>query len=258
MKINFKLLYCCLLLINLSACIAPEELQNFNQGPAFPDQPVDITAKSEILIQSDDEISISVYAFDQLAAAPFNITSSISDGNLSAASGNISTYLVDQDGYIDFPELGRIQLAGLTIEQAKTALIEKLKTYIKNPIVNIRFTNFRITVIGEVKQPATFTFPDEKVTILEAIGMAGDLTSYGNRTDILIIREQNGQREFGHVNLRDRQVFQSPYFYLKQNDVVYVYPIKDKTATVNSQAQRIIPWVATLTTLATFIISLTR
>ena len=136
-------------------------------------------------------------------------------------------------------------------------LSEKLKDYLKNPIVNIRFTNFRITVIGEVNRPSTFTFPDEKVTILEAIGMAGDLTPYGDRKDILVIREQNGTREFGKINLRNRQIFESPYFYLKQNDVIYVYPIKDKSATINTQTQRIIPWVTALSTVATLIVTIT-
>ena len=167
--------------------------------------------------------------------------------------------MVDSKGYVDFPTLGRVELAGLTMEAAREKMLESLKLYFEiPPIVNIRLLNFRINVNGEVGRPGTYTIPNEKVTIIEALTMAGDFTNYSRRDSILIIREAEGQRTFGYVDLNSAEVFNSPYFYLQQNDVIYVRPSKAKVSLVRDPANRVFTWISAITGLAAFIISVSR
>lgn len=232
-----------LLALTLVSCVSHKQLVNFNEGPAFPMGAQPIPVVSDIRIQPDDLLEIGVYAENPVAVSPFTLQGV---GARTKEENNVTgnNYLVDQQGDIEFPILGKMHLAGLTIEQARDSFKLKIGRYITNPIVNVRWLNFKFTVLGEVSRPATYTLPERSVTVLEAIGLAGDLTNYGNRDNILIIREQDGKREFGHINLRDRSVFSSPYFYLKQNDVLYVEPVKQKTSIVSDQAAKVLPWVS--------------
>ncbi len=235
------------LLLCMSACVSHEQLVNFNQGPAFPAGVQSIPTVPALLIQSDDLVEIAVYAQDLTAIAPFTLQGMASfgknQGNTNVTTNN--TYLINTAGNIDFPVLGKVKLANLTLEAAHDTLQHRIATYVTNPIVTIRFLNFKFTVLGEVIAPTTYTVSETQISILEALGKAGDLTLYGNRENILIIREQNGQREFGHINLRDRNVFQSPYFYLKQNDVIYVEPIPQKASSVSDKTTaKVLPWVS--------------
>lgn len=211
-------------------------------------------------IQHDDLLSIKITALDMEAALPFNIDPLTLNQNLNAGVGlrPLIGYLVDSEGYIDMPIMGKVYVAGLTFQELKQILIDELDTYLKEPIVVIRFLNFRVTVLGEVASPSTFFMANERVTLLDALGQAGDITPYGNRTNILVIREQDGERTFGYLNLQDRAIFQSPYFYLQQNDVVYVEPLEEKTSTVRDQTQRILPWLSVITSLTTLVITLSR
>jgi polysaccharide export outer membrane protein len=192
----------------------------------------------EPAIQPGDRVSVVVNALDPASAAPYNlgsgISSSASPSSVSAAaagSGN-SGYIVEADGTIHFPQLGIIHVAGMQRKQLIDTLARRLVKFVSDPIVTVQFLNFKITVLGEVTKPGTLTIPDGKVTLIEAIGLAGDLPVTARRDNILVIREQNGQREFGRVNMLSKNVFSSPYFVLKQNDVVYVELTKDKvTAT---------------------------
>ncbi|MBP6812950.1 MAG: polysaccharide biosynthesis/export family protein, partial [Saprospiraceae bacterium] len=229
--------------ISLTACINHKQLVNFNEGPAFPIGALPVPITADIRIQPDDLLEIGVYAEDPVAVAPFTLEGV---GARTKEENNVTgnNYLVDQQGDVSFPNLGKIHLAGLSIEQARDSFKLKIGRYIKEPIVNVRWLNFKFTVLGEVARPATYTLPERSVTVLEAVGFAGDLTNYGNRENILIIREQDGTREFGRINLRDRAVFSSPYFYLKQNDVIYVEPLKQKTSVVSDQAAKVLPWVS--------------
>ncbi|MCB0525552.1 MAG: polysaccharide biosynthesis/export family protein [Saprospiraceae bacterium] len=229
--------------ISFCSCVDHKLLVNFNQGPEFPKGPQPIQLVSDIRIQADDLLEIGVYAEEPAAVAPFTLQGIGAKTNeQNNVAGN--NFLVDQLGNIEFPILGKLKLAGLTIEQARDSLTNKVGQYIANPIVTVRWLNFKFTVLGEVSHPATYTLPERSVTVLEAIGLAGDLTNYGNRKNILIIREQDGNREFGRINLQDRAVFQSPFFYLKQNDVVYVEPLKQKTGIVSDQASKVLPWIS--------------
>jgi polysaccharide export outer membrane protein len=243
--------------ISLTACINHKQLVNFNEGPAFPIGALPVLITADIRIQPDDLLEIGVYAEDPVAVAPFTLEGV---GARTKEENNVTgnNYLVDQQGDISFPNLGKIHLAGLSIEQARDSFKLKIGRYIKEPIVNVRWLNFKFTVLGEVARPATYTLPERSVTVLEAVGLAGDLTNYGNRENILIIREQDGTREFGRINLRDRAVFSSPYFYLKQNDVIYVEPLKQKTSVVSDQAAKVLPWVSAGAIVANIFILLFR
>ncbi len=243
--------------ISLTACINHKQLVNFNEGPAFPIGALPVPITADIRIQPDDLLEIGVYAEDPVAVAPFTLEGV---GARTKEENNVTgnNYLVDQQGDVSFPNLGKIHLAGLSIEQARDTFKLKIGRYIKEPIVNVRWLNFKFTVLGEVARPATYTLPERSVTVLEAVGLAGDLTNYGNRENILIIREQDGTREFGRINLRDRAVFSSPYFYLKQNDVIYVEPLKQKTSVVSDQAAKVLPWVSAGAIVANIFILLFR
>ena len=167
----------------------------------------------------NDIVSIYVSTFDPEAAKPFNLMKQ-SSGNGNA---QFLDYLIDTDGNIDFPVLGKVKLLGLTVEDAKELIKEKLaEGYLKDPIVNMRILNFRITVLGEVRSPGTYPISGERITIMEALGLAGDLTIKGKRDNILVVRDFNGTKTYTRINLTNKEVFNSPVYFLTQNDVIYV------------------------------------
>ena len=258
MKYTFIILLS--LILGLSSCVTHEELLNFNQGPTFPDAAKNIDNLPQLQIQPDDLLSIRVKALDPLAAEPFNVDPLIGNLNMNMAGGArpLIGYLVSREGTIDFPMLGTIKVIGLTTDELKNLLLEKLQPFLKDPVVLVRFLNFRITVLGEVLTPGTYFVSNERVTILDMLGQAGDITPYGNRANVLIIREQNGQRLTARLNLQDRTIFESPYFYLQQNDVIYVEPLPIKTASIRDQSQRILPWLSAITALTTLALTISN
>lgn len=179
-------------------------------------------------IQPNDILTISVTAADPKVTAPFNLMSSMPNSNMTQATDMAlrPTYTVDNDGNITFPFLGKVLIKGLTRVQAIELLRSKLSIYIKDPGVNMNFNNFRISVLGEVARPGSFIMPTERVTILEALGMAGDMTIRGVRSNVLVIREVNGQKTMNRLDLTSQNVLNSPYYYLAQNDVIYIEPNK--------------------------------
>ena len=184
-------------------------------------------------IMPKDLLTIVVSCTSPELAAPFNLTVATSTGlsttSISAQSV-LQQYLVDNEGKVDFPVLGELKLGGLTKKQAEQMIVEKLKPYIKEtPIVTVRMVNYKISVIGEVARPGTFTISNEKVNLLEALAMAGDMTVYGLRDDIKLIREDaNGKQEIIPLDLNKAETILSPYYWLQQNDIVYVTPNKAK------------------------------
>lgn len=205
----------------------------------------------EALIQKDDILSIVVYSDNPEATAIFN-QPYIGGGTKASdpvSSSKVSGYLVDQNGNIRMHAIGRIHVEGLTRHALMDTISNRLLDYLTNPYVDVRFMNSRITVLGEVAKPGVYSLPDEKVTILEVIGMAGDLTMYGKRENILIIREQNGRREFGRLDLRRSDIFQSQYFYLQQNDMVVVEQNSKKPTATEQENFRKLSLVATFATL---------
>lgn len=177
-------------------------------------------------LQPGDILAISVTADDVRATQPFNQVSTYqgSGGTFQNNNPFIPTYVVDNQGKISFPMLGEIEVGGLTRAQAMNNLRKEVSKYIVNPGISLEIRNFRITVLGEVKNPGTFPITNDRITILEALGMAGDLTINGVRKNVLVIREQNGVKTEHRVDLTQQDALNSPVYYLAQNDVIYVQP----------------------------------
>lgn len=211
----------------------------------------------ESTIQSDDLLMIIVSAPDPETAIPFNLNSeSVAQPNLQSFSMNQRQhmlYLVDKKGDIEFPVLGTINLLGKSKGEVVTILKNKLHQYIKNPIVNLRVMNYKIAVQGEVARPGVYPINSERVTILEALALAGDLTIYGKRNNVLVIRELDGKKTINRVDLTKADFINSPYYYLSQNDVVYVEPngAKSNSSTFN---QNIPVWVSLSSVLLSLIV----
>ena len=216
----------------LSSCATKDDVVYFN-GMSSADNSIGLDSYSPTY-HVDDELVIIVNALDSEAARPFNKSSvSVSIDILDARGRErIQTYRVDPNGNVNFPVLGELKMAGLNRQQATNMLQEKLADYIKNPIVDIETVNYRITVLGEVQRPGTYTAVNERITLVEAISLAGDLTIYGERENVLVIQDYDGKKTYTRVNLKSNDLFNSPVYYLSQNDVVYVEP--NKTRAKNS------------------------
>lgn len=179
-------------------------------------------------LQPDDLLSIIVNSKAEELTKDFNLPTIRfqTDSESAGGTGRIQTYLIDKDGFIEFPEIGKIKLGGLTREEAITTLTDVIEPYITDAKINLRILNFKVTVQGEVARPGTLTIDTERITLFQALSMAGDMTIYGKRKDILIIREFNGKRTFTKVDITTPDFINSDFYYLKQNDVVYVEPNK--------------------------------
>jgi len=192
----------------------------------------------EPVIQPDDILSINIQTIDPKAAVAVSrqpVRAAVGASSATTVGGQeISGFTVDKDGNVEIPVLGTIHVAGLTTYQTRELIKTSAFKYFVNPTVQVHCVNFKITVLGEVARPATYTLPDEKITLLDAIGLAGDLTIYGKRQNIMLIRNENDKKIAIRFNLNSSDIFQSPYFYLKQNDVIYVEPAKSKIAATNA------------------------
>ena len=259
MKVALPLTFI-LLLCLLNSCVSYDSLLNYDEARTKPIPPHTITNFRPLVIQSNDILHIRVSSINEQAVEPFKMNDAGAGANTNTAQGLLMTgYLVDADGLINFPTIGSVQLAGLNIQEAQTALLNALLPYFNEaPIVNIRLLNFNVSVNGEVAEPGTFTVANERITVLEALTLAGDFTPYSRRDSIIIIREIESERTFGYVDFNSPDVFQSPYFYLRQNDVVYVQPLKRKIATVQDPVTRVFTWVSAVTGLTAFILTRTR
>ncbi len=188
-------------------------------------------------IKPKDLLTITVTTFDREGSLPFNLVMPLASTQTSSLTSQpvLQSYLVDNEGYINFPVLGKIEVMGKTKTQLEDTLKQNLKVYLKeDPLVNVRFVNYKISVLGEVNRPNTFTVVNEKVNVLEALALAGDLTIFGKRENVKLIREHaDGGKEIVTLNLNDTELVRSPYFYLQQNDILYVEPNKAKAR--NSQ-----------------------
>ncbi|MES2847630.1 MAG: polysaccharide biosynthesis/export family protein [Bacteroidota bacterium] len=180
-------------------------------------------------IQKNDQLWITVGGSNIEDLVSINSGNGIgatgTGGAVGASSSSVLGYLVESDGKIQLPYLGRIQAEGLTRLQLEVNLTGLVKEYTKDPIVNVRFLNYNFSVMGEVTRSGKYSMSNERVTVLEAISMAGDVTDLGRRDNVIVIREENGERKIGRINLLSKDIFNSPYFYLRTNDVVYVEPV---------------------------------
>lgn len=216
-------------------------------------------ANLEPVISKSDILSISVTSPNPDATVMFNAPN-MATNQSTAAAGNIapsSGYLVSQEGFVEFPALGKIMAAGLTKQKLKEEITQKLvdSKLLIDPIVTIRMLNYRVTVLGEVTRPTVVTVPNEKISILEAIGLAGDITIYGKKDNVLLIREEKNGKVIKRLNLNSSEIFSSPYYYLKSNDVVYVEPNSARVA-ASTRSQQLLPTV--LSALSFVAIILTR
>lgn len=229
-------------------------------GTSTPGNPV---------IRPDDILLITVTGANPTAALPFNQgttslntptyigATSTAESVYGRASDTRLGYLVAADGTINFPVLGRLNLEDKTLIGAQDTLQQLLKPYLEDPLVNIRFLNYKITVLGEVARPGTYTIPNQQVNLLQALGMAGDMTIFGKRVNVLVIREKDGERQYGRINLNDsRSLFESPFYHLQQNDVVYVQPRRSRLWNTDQATLRNVSIMATI--LSTVTILLTR
>jgi polysaccharide biosynthesis/export protein len=189
--------------------------------------------KPEAVFQKNDLLSITVSSLSPEASQIFNLPNVVAGSGSNSVPGG---YLINEEGNIQFPVIGSVKAEGLTKNQLQEKITNLIleKKLLLDPIVSIRSLNYKVTVLGEVARPSVINVPSEKINILEAIGFAGDLTLYANRSNVLIIREENNQRTFKLMNLNSNEVFSSPYFYLKPNDIVYVKPNKAKIATTSN------------------------
>ncbi len=205
------------------------------------------------VIHKNDLLSIYVTSLNTDATLIFNAPS-IPTTATSTAKGTTTQnigYLVNEEGDIKFPVLGNIKAEGLTVKELTDNLTDSLvlKKLLIDPLITIRFLNFRVTVLGEVGNPTVITVPNEKISILEAIGLAGDLTIYGKRENVLLIREEEGKKIIKRIDLNSPATLTSAFYYLKSNDVVYVEPNKNKVASVSNFRQLLPAYIATLTLL---------
>ncbi|PKP16002.1 MAG: sugar transporter [Bacteroidetes bacterium HGW-Bacteroidetes-23] len=219
-----------LLLFILNSCVSKKEVVYF-QGISGTES--NANSNYEPLIKTDDVLFIRVSSLNPTAAEPFNI-----GGAQSGLAGNAmqlqsTTYLVNNAGFIQFPVLGDIKVTGLTRVEVIELLRTKIKEYVNDPVINLRIMNYKITVLGEVNNPGTFTLSSERITLPEALAMAGDMTLFGKRDNVLILRENQGVKTSFRVDITNPDIVNSPYYYLTQNDVIYVEPNQRK---INSTA----------------------
>ena len=233
-RISNNVIACLIAIFLFASC------QSYKKVPYLQDtEVVERTVRQENLydakIMPKDLLTIVVSCTSPELAAPFNLTIA-SATSVALANTQVTTqpvlqaYLVDNDGIINFPVLGELEVGGLTKKQAEQLIVEKLKPYIKEtPIVTVRMVNYKISVIGEVTRPGTFTINNEKVNLLEALAMAGDMTIWGLRDNVKLIREgADGKQEIVTLNLNKAETILSPCYWLQQNDIVYVTPNKAK------------------------------
>lgn len=214
----------------------------------------------EPVIQKNDLLSITVSSPNAIASQPFNTTVTVSTQSIGYTSTQASGYLVDQDGFIDMPMLGRIKAAGLTKQGLKESITKLLtdSKYLLYPVVSVRYLNFKVTVLGEVARPMVINVPDEKINILEALGFAGDMTIYARRDNVTLVREEQGKRIVKRLDLNSEKLLSSPFYYLKSNDIIYVEPNKAKVSAASNTRNWLPAILSGLSLAAVIIDRLTR
>jgi polysaccharide biosynthesis/export protein len=191
----------------------------------------DILNQSDVKLQVNDVLAIIVASPDGILATPYNLVPAQSGTQVLTATSP-ATYLINSDGFIILPSLGKVKAVGLSPKELREEIATRVSKDLVNPSVNVRLINFKISVLGEVMHPGSIQVENERITILEALAKAGDFTPYSDRHHVMIIREKDGVREIGDLNLKDTQFFASPYYFLQQNDVIYIEPTKGKIAQI--------------------------
>lgn len=235
------------------ACKTPQKIVYFQNNAKDTLLQNTVSKNFDLRIKPDDLLSIVIVSASPELSAPFNATQGVGSATSGAVgSGTAPGYLVDKKGTIQFYKLGDVAVTGLTRGELKEKLQKELTPYLKDPVVTVRFLNQRITVLGEVSRPGTVPLVTDQMTVLEALGQSGDLTTYGRRENVLVIRQTEKGKEFRHLNLLDHSIFTSPYYYLQNEDVVYVEPdVKRKTGQNVQTVSYILSAVSILSVLLT-------
>ncbi|WP_449437249.1 polysaccharide biosynthesis/export family protein [Pedobacter steynii] len=251
-------IYLVLTLLLLSSCGV-----KYKSVPYFIDLPADsllkeqITNKTVLRIQKNDILAITVNSLNPEASAIFNLgtTSSVQAGNVSNLDPSLTAngFLVDEKGLIQLPLVGSVSVNGLTTAEARELIQNKLKPYLKEPVVSIRLVNFRISVLGDVSRPGVYPISNERVNVSEALSLAGDLTITAERNNVLLVREIDGNRQFVRLNMQSKDLFNSPYYYLQNNDVLYIQPGKAKYASVDASYRNVSIVLSALSVIALLI-----
>lgn len=241
-----SLAVCVSMLCLLSACGTHKKIAYFEDiKDTVYNRPVATvpTSFTDPKIQPNDILQVTIQTIDPQANTIFSAGNTA--GSLPAQAGNIAAqqpqipgYLVDKQGIILLPMIGALKVGGLTTAGIRDLVTEKLSRYYKDPVVNVRLANFTVTVLGEVTRPSSYIINNEKASVLDALGMAGDITIYGRRENIMLIREEDGEKKFIRFNLNSSDMIRSPYYYLRQGDVIYVEPGKSKAATIDMAKTR--------------------
>ena len=249
-------LYLLPLILLTSSCVTQKDWVYFQGEPSAQTK----IEAFELRYQANDLLSINVSALDMDAVRPFNLfVSSPNTSNKLTLTGQQQqqTYLVDDMGQINFPVLGKFTIGGMSRTEAINFLENKLQAYIKDPMVTLRLTNFKISILGEVNKPGTYTIANEQVSLPQALALAGDLSIAGKRANLLLLREEGGELTKNYIDLRSDALFDSPYYFLKPNDVLYVEPNASKVRS-STDALRYtsisLSVITTLTTIASILL----
>jgi polysaccharide export outer membrane protein len=259
MFLSKKFIYLLTLVALMCSCVSRKQLAYFQTITPESAEEINrsIVPPTEPRVKVGDALIITVTALDLEAVIPYNLPSISHNNPYSATEPTAHTYqyyTVDYQGDIEFPILGKLHVEGLSFSEIINMITHRLEGQIVDPIVTVRFLNAKVTVLGEVRSPGSYSLNNGKMTILEALGAAGDLTPYGRRDNVLIIRDQNGQLEFERINLNKEDVFTSPYFQLQQKDVVVIEPNQARS-TSNQTISLWLSMVGTVSSAATVIVS---
>nr|WP_294871423.1 polysaccharide biosynthesis/export family protein [uncultured Pedobacter sp.] len=253
-----KFFYLIVALFFMSSCGV-----KYKSVPYFTDLPADSTIQEQIKnqtilkIQKNDILAITVSSLNPEASAIFNLgTTSSIQGNTTPNINPTNTsngFMVDEAGTIQLPLIGSVKLEGLTTSEARTLIQNKLVNYLKEPVVSIRLVNFRVSVLGDVAKPGVYPVNNERVNVSEALSMAGDLSITAVRNNVLLIREQDGKRQYIRLDMQKKEIFNSPYYYLQNNDILYIQPGNAKYASVDSSYRNVSIILSALSVIALII-----
>ena len=241
-----------LFLTNVSSCVSPKKVIYFNDVPDTMSSPMvvtQITPYEEPRIQSNDILTITVQTIEQ------NENNTPINSNTVGTFNALNGFLVDKNGYVELSLIGFVKVGGLTTSEAREVIKQKAREYYKEPVVNCRIANFNVLVLGDVGKVGNVTFPDEKANILDAIGQAGDILLTARKDDILLIRNEGQDKKFVRLNLNTTEVFHSPYFYLRQRDVLIVKPRNSKIRDSDNRFVKYLSIVSAVVSLTTILLA---
>lgn len=255
-----KLPLLCAAFLACYGCVSPKQIVYFQSSDTTRLVQLPIIKPVVSRIQQNDILAITVGSFNQESNEILNfaninaLTTTNFPGQQAGFPRNQPLgYLVDAQGYVEVPFVGRLKLTGLTLEEAANLVRIEVSKSLKEPAINVRFLNHKFSVLGEMNRPGTYNLLEDNITLPEALAMAGDLTIYGQRNNVMVIRETNGVREVARLNLLDRDVLNSPYYYIRNGDLIYVEPSKAK-ATFTDRSIQLVPVITSIAT--TFLVLL--